>query len=72
MYQIDWKLGNGLETAEEMLLSIQSVFLLRSHVDASARQTETGGGELFEKFQQKQKIIKDNTTAGGSQMGGKR
>jgi hypothetical protein len=49
--------------------------LFDSHFDASARQTPdtTGaGGELFEKFQQKQKIIKDNSSVGGGQMGGKR
>lgn len=53
-----------------MLLSI--FFPLRSHFDASVRQTETSGGELFEKFQQKQKIIKDNIVTEGNQMGGKR
>ncbi|CRK96255.1 CLUMA_CG009681, isoform A, partial [Clunio marinus] len=43
-----------------------------NHIDASARQAPDtgGGGELFEKFQQKQKIIKDSSTVGG-QMGGK-
>jgi hypothetical protein len=47
---------------------------IRSHFDASARQTSdtTGGGELFEKFQLKQKIIKDNIITVGGQMGGKR
>jgi hypothetical protein len=45
----------------------------RSHFDNSAKQgtnldTSAGGGELFEKFQQKQKINKD----GSGSMGGKR
>lgn len=54
-------------------------FAFHSHFDAQHIPNDSGGGgELFEKFQQKQKFIKDNPSAvagvavGGSVMGGKR
>lgn len=71
------RLGSNKKTITNIMFLSHSIFLFtsppRSHFDASVRPTpdSTGGGELFEKFQLKQKNIKDNTTVGG-QMGGKR
>lgn len=56
------------------LSSIHSFHSIHSHFDNTAKpgtnleNSAAGGGELFEKFQQKQKINKDSSNS----MGGKR